>query len=232
MALDLGATGFNRTSLREQSRELLRARIVDGTIPPGARLVETSLSGQLQISRGTLREALRHLEQEGLVASDVRGHMRVRVLRPRDIAEVYEVRTALETLAAVRIAASRDRAGHVDELRRAIEPLRAADAPLAEVIEHDLAFHRRLCERSGNRTALDTWTHLLSRIRATIVAAGPSVAPGLTTWERHAQIVDAIADGDEPAIRTVLEQHMREASTRIAAAAAGAETDGAETDGA
>ena len=55
MALDLGATGFNRTSLREQSRELLRARIVDGTIPPGARLVETSLSGQLQISRGTLR---------------------------------------------------------------------------------------------------------------------------------------------------------------------------------
>jgi DNA-binding GntR family transcriptional regulator len=219
MALDLGNAGLSRTSLREQSRELLRARIVDGTIPPGERLVETTLSQQLQISRGTLREALRHLEQEGLVVSDARGRMRVRVLTARDVLEVYEVRTALETIAATRIAQDPERERSVTELRRLIEPLRDANAPLAQTIEHDLAFHRRLCELSGNQTLLDTWTHLLSRIRATIVAAGPTLTPGLATWERHKLIIDAIADGDDTAIREVLREHMAEASTRIAQAA-------------
>jgi DNA-binding GntR family transcriptional regulator len=216
MALELGATGFDRTSLREQCRELLRARIVDGTIPPGERLVETTLSNQLQVSRGTLREALRHLEQQGLVVSDARGRMRVPILSARDVVEVYDVRIALETMAAIRIAQGPDRDRHVTELRRCLEPLRAEDVPLAQRIERDLDFHRRLCELSGNRALLDTWTGLLSRIRATIVAAGPSLAPGLATWERHRVIVDAIADGDETAIREVLSEHMREASTRIA----------------
>jgi DNA-binding GntR family transcriptional regulator len=226
MALDLGDTGFSRTSLREQSRELLRARIVDGTIPPGERLVETTLSQQLQVSRGTLREALRHLEQEGLVVSDARGRMRVRVLSARDVVEVYEVRTALETLAAIRVSQGPDREANVAELRRAIEPLRAAGEHLAQTIENDLAFHRRLCELSGNNTVLDTWNHLLSRIRATIVAAGPSVTPGLASWERHKLIVDAIADGHETAIRDVLAAHMSEASMRIAQAAEAAATEG------
>jgi DNA-binding GntR family transcriptional regulator len=216
MALDLGKAGLERTSLREQCRELLRDRIVDGTIPPGQRLVETTLSTQLQVSRGTLREALRYLEQQGLVVSDRRGHMRVRALSARDIVELYEVRTALETTAAIRIARSPERDDQVAELRRSLEPLRAEPADLAQTIEHDLAFHRRLCELSGNRTLIDTWTHLLSRIRATVVAAGPSVAPGLATWKRHNAIVDAIADGDDAAIRDTLSGHMREAATRIA----------------
>ncbi len=219
MALQLGETGFDRTSLREQCRELLRARIVDGTLPPGERLVETTLSKQLQVSRGTLREALRHLEQEGLVVSDERGHMRVRTLTARDVVEVYDVRIALETMAAIRVSQSPDRDHHVAELRRSLDPLRAEGIHLAQTIERDLNFHRRLCELSDNRTLLDTWTHLLSRIRATVVAAGPSVAPGLATWKRHNVIVDAIAEADETAIRDILFEHMREASTRIAQAA-------------
>jgi len=215
MALELGETGFDRTSLREQCRELLRARIVDGTIPPGERLVETTLSTQLQVSRGTLREALRHLEQQGLVVSDDRGRMRVRTLTARDVVEVYDVRTALETMAAIRVSQSPDRDRHVVELRRCLDPLRSEGAHLAQTIERDLDFHRRLCELSDNDTLLDTWTHLLGRIRATIVAAGPSVAPGLATWTRHNAIVDAIAGGDDIAIREVLSEHMREAATRI-----------------
>src|SRR3712207_4267442 len=115
MALELGKPGFDRTSLREQCRELLRARIVDGTIPPGERLIETTLSKQLDVSRGTLREALRHLEQQGLVVSDGRGRMRVRTLTARDVIEVYDVRTALETMAAIRVAQSPDRDRRVAE---------------------------------------------------------------------------------------------------------------------
>jgi DNA-binding GntR family transcriptional regulator len=216
MALELG--GLDRTSLREQARDLLRTHIVDGTLSPGERLVETRLSNQLQVSRGTLREALRHLEQEGLVVSDGRGHMSVRTHTAREIREIYDVRIALETMAAILISQSRDREQRVAQLREALEPLKAERVPLAKTIERDLAFHRRLCQLSDNRILLDTWTHLLTRIRASIVAAGPSVAPGLATYKRHTVILDAIADGDETAIRDTLLQHMREAVTRIAQA--------------
>jgi len=222
MALELG--GLDRTSLREQARDLLRTNIVDGTLPPGERLVETRLSDQLRVSRGTLREALRHLEQEGLVVSDGRGHMRVRTHTAREVLEIYDVRIALETMAAVLVSQSPDREQRITQLRGALEPLKAEHVPLAKTIERDLEFHRRLCELSDNRILLDTWTHLLTRIRASIVAAGPSVAPGLATFERHVVILDAIADGDETAIRDVLAQHMREASTWIAQAQDGEAT--------
>jgi len=219
MALDLGNPGFDRTSLREQCRELLRDQIVDGTLGPGERLVETRLSEQLRVSRGTLREALRHLEQEGLVVSDGRGHMRVRTPTARDVLEIYDVRIALETMAAVLVAQSPDRDDRIAQLRESLASLKADRDPLAKTIQRDLDFHRRLCELSGNQTLLDTWTHLLSRIRASIVAAGPSLTPGLATYARHTVIVDAIAAGDEAAIRAVLLEHMHEAATRIANAA-------------
>jgi DNA-binding GntR family transcriptional regulator len=218
MALQIGDTAFERTSLREQCRELLRSHIVDGTLPPGERLVETRLSKQLHVSRGTLREALRHLEQEGLVVSDGRGHMRVREHTAREVREIYDVRIALETLAAILVSQSPDRDQRVAELRERLESLKDEGVPLAKTIEHDLDFHQHLCELSDNQTLLDTWAHLLSRIRASIVAAGPSVAPGLATYKRHIVLVDAIADGDETAIRDVVLEHMREAATRIAQA--------------
>jgi DNA-binding GntR family transcriptional regulator len=217
MALDLGA--LDRTSLREQARDLLRRNIVDGTLAGGDRLVETRLSAQLQVSRGTLREALRHLEQEGLVVSDGRGHMRVRTQSAREIREIYDVRIALETMAAVLVAQSPDREQRVARLRESLNALRADDVELSETIARDLAFHRRLCELSDNQTLLDTWTLLLARIRATIVAADPAVTPLLATYQRHAIIVDAIADADEAAIRDVVLDHMREAAARIAESA-------------
>ena len=108
----------------------------------------------------------------------------------------------------------------VARLRDTLNALKADDAQLTETIARDLAFHRRLCELSDNHTLLDTWTHLLARIRATIIASGPAVTGVLATYKRHAVIVDAIADGDETTIRDVLLDHMREAATRIAQSAA------------
>ena len=213
MAVEFGS--LDRTSLREQARDLLRTRIVDGSLAPGERLIETRLSEQLRVSRGTLREALRHLEREGLVLSDDRGRMRVRTQTAREVREIYDVRIALETMAALLVSQAANRDERVAQLRATLEPLKAERAPLAKTVERDLAFHRRLCELSDNEILLDTWTHLLTRIRASIIAAGPSVVPGLATYQRHSVILDAIAGGDEAAIRNVLGQHMREAATAI-----------------
>ena len=61
--------GLQKRSLREQALAALRTAITSGELEPGRHLVETELSDMLQISRGTLREALRQLEQEGLLAA-------------------------------------------------------------------------------------------------------------------------------------------------------------------
>jgi DNA-binding GntR family transcriptional regulator len=92
--------GLQKKSLREQALSALRTAITSGELEPGRHLVETELSEMLQISRGTLREALRQLEQEGLLSAGPRGRLSVRHLDEKEIRDIYSVRAALESLAA------------------------------------------------------------------------------------------------------------------------------------
>ena len=80
MAATAPLLGLEKKSLREQALSALRIAITSGELEPGRHLVETELSDMLQISRGTLREALRQLEQEGLLSAGPRGRLSVRHL--------------------------------------------------------------------------------------------------------------------------------------------------------
>src|SRR6185312_2243416 len=111
-------------------RELILARLRDaissGELAPGTHLAEIELSETLGVSRGTLREALRHLQQEGLLTSDARGRLSVRVVTEQEVDEIFSVRCVLETLAFRQICAMPDRSTIIPELRTALEELRAA----------------------------------------------------------------------------------------------------------
>jgi DNA-binding GntR family transcriptional regulator len=86
-------------SLHEQVYEAVRTRILSGQVRPGERLVETQLAQELQVSRTPLREALRKLQQEGLLAAEVGGGLRVATLSIQDAIELYDCRLALEGFA-------------------------------------------------------------------------------------------------------------------------------------
>ena len=73
-------TSLDRSTLRERALEALRAAIISGQYRPGDRLGEVELGKNLGVSRGTVREALRHLQQEGLVKAGNRGMLRVNSL--------------------------------------------------------------------------------------------------------------------------------------------------------
>ena len=110
---------LEKTSLRQQVLSALRRAITTGELPPGTHLVETELSDALKISRGTLREAMRQLQQEGLIsATGDRGRLLVRHLDAKEITDIFQVRAALEALAARELCALPDRAGAVATLRR------------------------------------------------------------------------------------------------------------------
>src|SRR5919107_1664012 len=118
--------GLQKKSLREQALAALRTAITSGALEPGRHLVETELSEMLQISRGTLREALRQLEQEGLVSAGARGRLSVRHLDAKEIRDIYSVRAALESLAARTLCELPDRARVIEVLHQAIDAMNAA----------------------------------------------------------------------------------------------------------
>lgn len=121
-----GLVELDRTSLRERAMGVLRRAVSSGEIRPGTQLLETELSTTMGISRGTLREALRQLEYEGLVEVGERGRLTVRTLTDTDVRDVFVVRAALEGLAAAILTGRADRAVVVAPLRAALDDLAAA----------------------------------------------------------------------------------------------------------
>lgn len=207
--------GLSRTSLREQALDQLRNAVTSGELAPGSRLVETELSAALGISRGTLREALRQLQQEGLVEAGERGRLTVRTLSDAEILEMFAVRSALEGLAAAVVAAHPDRETLVPRLQAALDALEAASGSINHMVEVDMRFHLRLCELTGNGTLVRTWEALAGSIRMSIMFAGADRAVANMSVPRHQQVIDAIATGDPDRARAAVDDHMREAAENL-----------------
>ena len=212
---------LEKTSLREQALTALRRAITTGQLPPGTHLVETELSDALQISRGTLREAMRQLQQEGLISAGARGRLSVRHLDAKEIKDIFDVRAALESLAAGELATRPDRADTVAALRGAVSEMeRWAASNLEDRIEADLKFHRTMCHLSGNETLLHSWSSLEGSIRMSIMYAGVDRALKNMDVKRHSVIVDAIESGDADEAAATVREHMAGAAAVLVDGAA------------
>jgi DNA-binding GntR family transcriptional regulator len=203
---------LDRSTLRERALGALRVAITSGQYRPGDHLGEVELAAGLGISRGTVREALRHLEQEGLVAAGPRGRLRVNTLTPDEIRGLYQVRAALEGLAATTIIRSPSRDQAVTALRAAIARFNAEGSDFTARVEADLAFHLLLCQLADNSMLVDSWRHLEGRIRVAIMSHDAAQLPGIMADDRHATIVDAIEQGDAITAQHVVEDHMASAA--------------------
>ncbi|MBV1780239.1 GntR family transcriptional regulator [Paeniglutamicibacter sp. ABSL32-1] len=205
--------GLEKTSLRQQALTALRRAITTGEIPPGKHLVETELSEMLNISRGTLREALRQLQQEGLVSAGARGRLSVRNLDAKEIRDIFAVRAALETLAAQQLCTLEDRSDAVAQLQASLKHMGAeAGHGIERGIEADLEFHRVLCRLTGNEPLLHSWEQLEGSIRMSIMWGGTERGIKNMNVKRHAEIVDAIASADAGLAATVIKEHMDSAA--------------------
>jgi DNA-binding GntR family transcriptional regulator len=206
-------TSLDKSTLRERALGALRVAITSGRYRPGDHLGEVELASGLGISRGTVREALRHLEQEGLVEAGPRGRLRVNnSLTPGEIRGLYQVRAALEGLAATTIIRSPERDEAAAALRAALSEFAREGSDFTERVEADLAFHLLLCQLADNPMLVESWRHLEGRIRVAIMSHDASQLPGIMSDDRHATIVDAIERGDGPAAPRVVEDHMAAAA--------------------
>lgn len=215
----VGLASVNRTTLREQVLAQLRDSILSGTIAPGTKMAEVDLAAQLGVSRGTVREALRALQQGGLVEGEERNSLRVRRLTAREITELFNVRAALEGQAMRDIIASPDRERLIEELERHL-PEVEVDTPFARRWEIDLAFHETLCRLGGNTILLTLWQSVKDLMSLAVSTDGDEETAKLMSKGHHVPIVDALRRGDPDDALRVLHDHMASAARSWSARAA------------
>ena len=145
-----------------------------------------------------------------------RNMLRVSTISPKAVRELFRVRAALEGLAVAEIIASTEPEKAVATLRKGLSRLSDSEGDFATKLEADLGFHLLLCQLSGNAMLVEAWRYLEGRIRVTIMNGESAEAPTMMARDRHAPIVDAIADGDVTAAMNVVEQHMAAAARQYA----------------
>lgn len=186
----------------------LREAIVDGRLMPGAAINEVQISRQLGVSRAPLREALRSLANEGLVASvPYRGAI-VTPLTERGIQELQAFRRLVEVFASEQVIA---RAGddEIDALEIIVAEMeRCADAAdLACMSAADVRFHTQIIELSGNGLLLDVWHSYSSRIRRALALRNQANSNLPSIVEMHRNLADAFRARDLAAVKRCYDNH-------------------------
>jgi DNA-binding GntR family transcriptional regulator len=208
----VSTTPFTRVILRDQVRDLLLSRVMSGEYQPGSRLVETRIAQELGVSQAPVREALRDLEQLGLIEyAPFRGSS-VRALSVADLLEAFPVRAALEGLAC-RLAAERITDAELERLAALIERMREASDPRQESVA-DAEFHATIVEAAGNATLSRQWAQLLPHARTFITMSLPASVHG-SVAERHVGILEALRRRDPEAAAHAMDSHLAEVAERL-----------------
>jgi DNA-binding GntR family transcriptional regulator len=204
--------------LREQVTDVLREAILDFRLRPGERLVERDLIEKTGVSRATIREVLRQLTAEGLVTViPQRGAVVVELTR-KEAADLYEVRTMLEGLAA-RLFAERasdeqvkELRGQVDVLRSAFDELDSADQRIQTMLDVKDRYYDVFLAGCGNDQIRSIHEGLQARVRLMrATSLGQPDRPGQTLTEIDA-VVTAIEARDPEAAEKAAKTHVERAA--------------------
>jgi DNA-binding GntR family transcriptional regulator len=197
-------------NLIDQVYERILEGITDRTLPPGHRIRQNELAEKLGVSRQPVSHALHLLHRQGLVAESGRKGFEVTQLDPKRIRQLYEVRGAIDAIAA-RLAAERaksDAAGRA-HLVAAMQAGRAIDkaTSLSVLIALDVDFHRAIYRLSGNPAIEEMiapqWPHM-RRSMATVLAELDYRA---SAWAEHETIAAHILAGNAKAAEAAAQAH-------------------------
>lgn len=177
----------------------LRTAIIDGQIPVGSHLNETEIAKQMAISRIPIREALRRLEQEGLVVRQPNRGVFVIKFTEKDVHEVFSLRANLESMAfewAIPNLSAKD----IGELRELVANQEKAirEENYEELSRLDMRFHEYICIKANHSRLLKSWheQHAQSQMLLNIRFRKMSEYTPETVIKDHERILNAIENGD------------------------------------
>jgi len=199
---------LQRSVMREQIKELIIQRILEGHYKPGDRVVELQLVQELGVSQAPVREALRDLEAMRFIETEPYRGARVREVTPEELTESYPVRAVLEELAgqlASGLATEETFRLLETEMQNMHEAARANDQH--GLLVHDARFHEVIVEAAGNSVLLESWSGL--RIEAfTLVSVIKSQLDLGAIAETHQPIVDSLRQRDSDLTGKVMREHI------------------------
>lgn len=209
MKLDPIATG--RRTLADETYQRITAAMLSGALAPGSRLLMDALAEELTISRSPVRDALRRLEQEGLIARTGGRGFVVREIEPEEVRQIYQAREAIEGYAA-RLAAENGQIA-TNQVRRAITEARGLDlkTPQGSYLANQLV-HRAIVEASGNRILLELFDDLWGRGRAYQIYAScfQGEDSHAALQGKHQPVIVALERSDGEGAEAALLAHLRE----------------------
>jgi DNA-binding GntR family transcriptional regulator len=199
------------TLVKDTVADRLRAEIASGTLRPGVRIVEGFWARKFGVAQASVREAINLLAQEGFVTKASGRSARVVNLTERDVMQIYEIRGALEGLAARLLAMRSD---DIRPLEQALEMMRRAwkQGRASELIDADLRFHLELCRLSNNSYVFEHARRVLlplfAFVRIRVLSSGQNTTVWGRDFEAHRRIVDLVKDGQGAAAGIYVQRMM------------------------
>jgi len=196
----------------------LLAEIVNGTLSPGERIVERVWAQKFGVAQASIREAINILEKDGFVTKESGQSAQVIHMTEKDVAQLYQVRGALEGLAAYLAALAKP---DVSQLNSVVEGMRKAKAEnnAEELVDFDLKFHLELCKLADNPHLLEHAVRILLPFFAFFRLRLSASGQGVSTWDKdveaHQKIVDLISEGEA----ALAEHYVRKVMGRFASTA-------------
>lgn len=198
------------SSRREQVANIIRDSILSGFLKPGERIREKELSEKLGVSRGPIREAIRQLEQEGLLVSypyketvvaEISDQETKDVLIPiRIILETYSAEKACENLTEKDI---QQLESYVSNMIKGSE-----DRDLPRMVENNLLFHQYIVSLSRSKSLELIWSSIMNRIRFHFYHLGSDLDLADDTRD-HQHILEALKSRDAKKAVELLKMHIK-----------------------
>jgi DNA-binding GntR family transcriptional regulator len=206
---------IHRVSVADQVAGILRQRILEGDLRPGAPLLEIPLASSLGVSRNTMREAMRILSLEGLLKRNIHRGVMVAQLSLEDVEEIYHLRRMLEIPAVLMVNAQGSEI--LEELRRAVDryeqAVRAKDWSAA--VSSDLQIHSCLIRFHGNQRLESFYQKVISELRVGMVLVDRSHDDPGALIPVHKKLYQLLAGGKRKQCAALLEQHLDDSEARL-----------------
>jgi DNA-binding GntR family transcriptional regulator len=204
-------------TLIEQAYDAILAAICDGRLAPGARLNQDDLAARMGISRQPVGQALSVLKAQSFVRDTGRRGLIVAPLEREFLQSVYELREALDSLAAT-LAAQRCTPRDAAEGRKLVAEGRAAEKAgrIDSLIEADMRFHLWICRVAGNPLLAETMRLYWNHLRRAMGAVLQDPRHRTEIWDEHQAILGAIFARDPALASHQAAAHAREAGKTVA----------------
>ena len=203
-------------TIKDQIYQILRQRIMDGTLRPGEKIVEQDVADQLGVSRSPVREAIKQLIGDGLLCNIPNRGAFVKKLTTKEVQDTYDMRVLLEEYAIT----------HIDpklreEYRKQLQKMKERiDKEIEnfsgweyEMMDQDV--HLMIIRLCGNQVIADTYDTLWGKVAFFRSISLMSKERQLSSLQEHAMILSSILSGNDEKAQEVLDVHLKEAQLMI-----------------